>query len=179
MQLLTPWLERRRYAIVKPWVRGSILDVGCGPGLFAEGCEDYTGVDVNADSIRMLSRKYPSRQFLLMDIEHAHFDFDRKFETVVMTAVLEHLSNPRYVLQQIRGLIGLRGRLVITTPTPLGGRCHSLGGRIGLFSQEAVHDHKFIYNRSQLTDVLGGCGFSIMHYETFEFGGNQLVVARA
>ena len=75
----------------------SLLDLGCGTGLFAEACKDITGVRVGVDlSTQMLQK---ARDKELYDELHAcdMIEFmqacDRRFDLVVATDVLIYLGN--------------------------------------------------------------------------------------
>jgi SAM-dependent methyltransferase len=51
----------------------SVLDVGCGIGVFAEhslglGCRSYTGVDITTVAVERLRRRYPELRFEVADI---------------------------------------------------------------------------------------------------------------
>ncbi|MEW5871897.1 MAG: methyltransferase domain-containing protein [Chloroflexota bacterium] len=179
--LLTPFLTQQRRKAILPYVRGDILDLGCG---LAQIChtlqpeQTYIGIENPTEYVNWLRVRYPQHTFLQRDLEKEPINLDRCFETVIMGAIIEHLKEPGFLLQQIPGYLEPGGRLVITTPTPLGDKIHRLGARLGLFSMDAVEEHQKIYDRGALTGLLAQYDFSAMHYQYFLLGGNQLLVCQ-
>jgi len=181
MSLLSRYLQQRRLSKVRRYLRGAVLDLGCGDAsllaLLSPG-QSYTGVDRNVGLVRTLQRTRPSCSFVAADLEAGVLPLQpERYDTVVMSAVIEHLMSPAGLLGSVGNLIADGGRLVITTPTPVGDIVHRLGARVGLFSREAVEEHARIYGKRSLEALLSRHRFFIEHYETFELGLNQLCVA--
>ena len=118
-------------------------------------------------------------RFLIRDIEQSEFDLNlTPFDTVVMAALLEHLTYPEVALKNIHNVMAAEGKLIVTTPSPLGGKLHWLGSQLGLVFAEAAHEHVRFYSRLTLCSLMLECGFLVEHYERFLLNLNQLVVAR-
>ena len=68
----------------------------------------------------------------------------------------------------------------MATPTPLGGKIHTIGAKIGLFYsiKEAADQHEGFYNRDQISTLLSKYDLEIIDFEKFLSGGNQLVVCQ-
>ena len=72
MPLLTEYLRRKRHAMVEPYLRGDVLDVGCGNAAMSLALDDvqhYVGVDFNdarANSVHELAvvRGHEERAFI-------------------------------------------------------------------------------------------------------------------
>lgn len=182
MPLLTNYLRCRRYAIVEPFLRGEVLDIGCGNAATAlplESVRRYVGIDYHPALVARQRRNLPQHEFHVCDVDREPLPVNgQRFDTVLMVAVIEHLADPGRLLEQVAGHLRPGGRLVITTPTPWGERLHRLGARVGLFHPHAAAEHKHAYDRRQLEALLTACGFSVVIYRPFELGGNQLVVGR-
>jgi 2-polyprenyl-3-methyl-5-hydroxy-6-metoxy-1,4-benzoquinol methylase len=179
--LLSPYLQTRRFQAVKPYLNGDVLDLGCGRAELVDWLEPdqtYFGVEGNEDRTADLRARYPGLDFLTCDLDHGHLDIDRQFDTITMIAVIEHLTNPPNLLEQLPQLLRINGHLVITTPSPLGDRIHQIGAKLGLFSMIAVEDHSQIYSPSSLSALLTRFGFIIDHFQRFLLGGNQLFVCK-
>ena len=179
--LLTPWLHQKRTEIIIPFVKGDILDIGCGSADIAniEGIEKYYGIELDMGHVETLKNKYPEHSFFQMNLDVDEFPDKRcKFDTIAMIAVIEHLKNPDKILSQIPSLLKEEGWLVITTPSPLGDRIHKIGAMLGLTAIEAVEDHESIYGLSQIKELLNRNGLEVCAYIKFIVGFNQLVVCK-
>jgi SAM-dependent methyltransferase len=180
--LLSNTIRGRRYAIALPYITGHILDIGCGHAYLADLVphrEEYVGVDINPALLAHGQQRYPQYRFYATDLEaqplplevaHQHFD------TISLMALLEHLAQPGRILNQLAALLSPRGRVVATTPTPLGHHVHRLGAQLGLFYREAVEDHKSILDGAALKQLFQQAGLRVARYQQFEFGCNQLIV---
>jgi 2-polyprenyl-3-methyl-5-hydroxy-6-metoxy-1,4-benzoquinol methylase len=177
--LLTPWLRQKRTEITKIYVNGDVLDLGCGPANLSESArvKSYVGVELDNGHVLSLKKKHQKHSFYCMNLDGDEFpNKERKFDTIIMIAVLEHLSNPDNILSQLPQLLKKEGKLVITTPSPLGDRIHKMSAIFGLVSKEAVEDHEHIYNKNELVDLLSKNGLKVHSYQRFILGLNQLVI---
>lgn len=177
--ILTDFLIEQRLAQILPFVKGRILDLGCGDATILRRLPDraaYTGVDSRQETVDKLQTWYPGVSFIRCDLDREPVAPGQKFDTVVMMAVIEHLERPDFILSQIPGLLNPGGLLVMTTPTPGGNRIHHLGSMVGLFSQTAADEHKFIFDRRSLSSLFARCGLDMRLYRRFLFGQNQLCV---
>lgn len=187
MALLTGWLTRIRLEKVRAHVAGRVLDVGCGYGdLVPHLPASVVSIDlVDASPLREVralarakERGVPAR-FVLCDVNGSCEELPAgPYDTVVMGALLEHLRPPIRVLTAAAARLAPGGRVVLTTPTPLGGRLHGLGSHAGLTHPEAAHEHFAFYGRAALARLLAEGGLEMASYARFLFGLNQIVVAR-
>jgi 2-polyprenyl-3-methyl-5-hydroxy-6-metoxy-1,4-benzoquinol methylase len=178
--LFSDFLFHQRIKLVKPFLSGSILDIGCGytPVLRAlPGGAEYIGVDKWPDALKYVRSKYPNETFITCDIDRERLVLPGKYKTIVMMAVLEHLENPDLIFSQIPTFLAPGGKLVISTPTVMGNFIHHLGAKIRLFSSEAAEEHHIIYRLSTLRKLLNGYDLKILAYRTYLLGGNQLCIA--
>jgi len=181
MPLLTRYARQQRYAAIRPFVCGDVLDIGCGNMLKAfkpENLRRYVGIDVNPALVANMRRLFPEHEFHLCDVEREPLPVHgQRFDTVLLVAILEHLNDPHRVLAQVAEHLRPTGRLVVTTPTPWGMRLHDWGTRLGLFHPHAAEEHVRPYERRALEALLEAHGFKVVLYRRFELGANQLVVA--
>lgn len=187
MALLTGWLTRTRLEKVAAHAAGRVLDVGCGYGdLLDYVPSSVVSIDLVDASpereeralARARARGVPAR-FVLYDVNASCRELpEGPYDTIVMGALLEHLRPPIRILAAASARLAPEGRLVLTTPTPLGGRLHGLGSYAGLTHPEAAHEHFGFYGRSAIARLLGASGLEPVSYATFLFGLNQIAVAR-
>jgi 2-polyprenyl-3-methyl-5-hydroxy-6-metoxy-1,4-benzoquinol methylase len=180
--LLSNWLRRQRQAALAPYLRGAVLDIGCGLGELARLLppgQPYVGVDRRPDWVERLRREWPQHEFHVRDIEQQDLELERRFDTIVMAAVIEHLRRPERVLRQLPGCLEPGGRLLITTPSPLGNALHAAGARLGLVYLAAADEHVRIYTALSVQPLLARFGLQLAASRPFLLGGNQLFVCSA
>jgi len=171
-----------RFKAIQSLVEGDVLDVGCGYTTLPDvltGFTSYMGVDVSEAAVAYCQRKYPQHKFMCLNLDiDVMPDFEQQFDTVTMIAVIEHLHRPDRALRAVRPLLKDGGRLLITTPSPLGDMAHQIGSRIGLFYPESVVQHVKIFTKGELCRLVVECGFEIERYRRFLFGLNHFVACR-
>ncbi len=58
-----------------------------------------------------------------------------------MIAVIEHLFNQKFVMDEVSNVLKPGGKVVVTTPTPFGNDVvHRVGATLGLFAKTAMND---------------------------------------
>jgi 2-polyprenyl-3-methyl-5-hydroxy-6-metoxy-1,4-benzoquinol methylase len=180
--LLSQTIRLIRYKMAAPYVGRNVLDVGCGMAYlvdFMPVVDAYVGLDMDTHFLQLARHAFPHYPFYQADLDNEPLHSEitaRRFDTVTLLAVLEHLAYPQRAVQQLASLLLPGGRMVITTPTPLGHRVHRLGSYLGLFNYEAVEDHKSILGQRELTGMLHAAGLHVEVYQQFELGCNQLIV---
>jgi 2-polyprenyl-3-methyl-5-hydroxy-6-metoxy-1,4-benzoquinol methylase len=184
--LLSPWLRRKRYSAAKNWViKGRLLDYGCGDADFSQWLPKdvvYVGVENDQAVVTHARSRYRD-----IEIIHGNLETDEKildrfivnpFQSVVMTAVIEHLSKPESILDCLYSVLAPGGRIVVTTPMPIGKILLGVGMLFGITSKEAHEEHKELISRERLIGLLSSSKFEVEHYSRFLFGLNQLIVGR-
>ena len=165
------------------YISGNVLDIGCGCTTLPDQLtseQTYVGIERNQAILDFSSNNYPQHEFYLRDVDIERLGLgDRRFDTVVMSAIIEHLQSPERVLGEVRSLLTLDGLLLITTPSPFGDRVHRIGSRIGLFYNEAVAEHVTIFGQRELLNIATTCGYEVLRYHSFVMGMNQLIVCRS
>ncbi len=185
MPLMSKWLTYARLSRVRPFLEGRVLDLGCGHGELLDYLTPRVTSVLLVDSAperkeRVLRRlkecPIPAR-FQVAKAESEELHSDVSFDSIVMAAVLEHLKSPRQTLQSLHSLMTRGGKLILTTPTPLGGRLHEIGSHLGLTYPEAAEEHESFFDQAALEQLLRENGFQVRLFQRFLFGLNQLVVA--
>ena len=181
MELVSNYLTRARYHRVIPYLRGDILEIGCGMSpviATLSASQNYCGIDVESSFVTLLRQLFPTREFHQLNVEQDTLALgEKQFDTLLLVAVLEHLACPAKVLSALTAYLKNGGQVVLTTPTPVGHRMHRLGARCGIFSRVAAEDHRSILDKEDLQHICESIGLKLRVYRSFQFGGNQLVVA--
>lgn len=169
---LSPWLRRRRVKAVLPYLKGKVLDFGCGVGYLAQYCssESYIGIDKDGESLSAARKTYPMYKF------QSTLPVAEKFDTVIMLAVIEHINSVEDLLKDLSNVLIDDGRILITTPAPVADSIHAIGARIGLFSHIAYEEHEKLYDLSEMSKLIAHSGLSLRKYKRFLYGMNQLFV---
>lgn len=186
MPLLSRFLTHARLSRVAKHLGREVLDAGCGYGELLDylpaHVQSVTLLDRSPERLPRLEARLSCRvieaRFVLGDIGAGEVSLPSvAFDTVVMAALLEHLNSPGAALREVRRLLKPGGKLVLTTPTPLGGRLHAWGSRLGLTYREAAEEHEGFFDYDALNHLLNDEGLICERYERFLLGMNQLVVA--
>ncbi len=113
-RLLFAYQESAKY------VRGNMLEVGCGVGkgleLFAEKCQHYTALDKNTNLINFLAKKYPKYRFIDTFVPPFEGVINESVDVVITQQVIEHIEDDNMFLKEIARVLKKDGVAVITTP---------------------------------------------------------------
>jgi 2-polyprenyl-3-methyl-5-hydroxy-6-metoxy-1,4-benzoquinol methylase len=176
--LLSPFLKAQRLKKASKYAKGRTLDFGCGVGDLVEYCKpgSYLGIDIDLQSLLIAQNKYPHLNFA------NHFPLnngsDEVFDTIIISAVIEHLSDPTALLKLLNKHLDRNGCIVITTPHPSMEWVLRLGARVGFFSAEANKEHKTLLDKKMITRMALDANLIFVYYERFLLGANQLIVLK-
>jgi len=107
------------YYLAKPFIKGALLELGCGEGrgveLLAPLADSYIGIDKIKEVIDGLKVKYPNYEFL--DGVFPPFPFeDNSFDSIVTFQVIEHVKDDEGFIKEIHRVLKPGGTALITTP---------------------------------------------------------------
>lgn len=160
-------LESWRLAIVLPYIRGRLLDIGCGYNNLVRAYGSGVGVDVHIwDGIDVQS-----------DASALPFP-DDCFETVTIIAALNHIPNREAALREVWRVLRPNEKLLVTMIGQLTGWIahvifrHDETVRGGLSTGELKG-----MRRQGVRDLLDKSGFALIEERRFELGLNTLFVA--
>lgn len=181
MALLSRYLAEKRFAMISPYINGDVLDVGCQEGQLKQKAgtpiKSYTGIDVSEEAIARARTAHPDASFQVFDIDKAPLPFTDAFDTIILSALIEHVFNLRTLGEGLAQALRSGGRIVLTTPTPFGNDfIHRIGSGLGLFSKAAVEDHIVIFNKKRCDIFAREFGLRVKEHRLFQFGCNQLAV---
>lgn len=100
----------------------SILDIGCGYGLWLKFCQgrfkEIYGIDLNQEAVNYAINTYHLNVDRIT-LEQLH-DTGKTFDIITMCDVLEHIENPDLVLKNIHNLMHKKSVLYIQVPDVVG-----------------------------------------------------------
>jgi SAM-dependent methyltransferase len=182
--LLSPWVAGMRAKKIAGHIppKSKVLDVGCGAGLLIQylpaACS-YVGVDQDVAVIEANRRIFPREAFQVFDILTTTYPFqEQSFDTIVMAAVIEHIHDPLHVMKELFRILKPGGRLIMTTPSPVGGHVHTIMAFLGLLSHQAAEEHKGFHNFASIKNLIHPLGFILECYIPFQFRMNQLFIVK-
>ena len=107
---------------------------------------------------------------------------EETFDAVLLISVLEHLRDPLFVIEAVRGLLKPAGILLINVPTWRGKSFLEFSAfQLGLSPKIEMDDHKMYYDKRDLWPLLVRSGFkpSLIKLRYHKFGLNLFAVARS
>lgn len=137
------WLYPRIVSLVGD----SFLDVGCGIGDMLAFHRGALGVDVNPYNVSFCKSR--GLQAALMPFDQIPFE-SNSFDAVLLDNVLEHITDPKNLIEEIKRVLRPDGTLVIGVP--------------GLKGQSSDLDHKIFYNEASLETLAERSGFRVNKY---------------
>ena len=160
--------------MVEPGQR--VLELGTGPGtvtriLHAKGCK-VTGVEMDPDTLATCA-PFCERtlQANLEDPLWASPLAGETFDTIICADVLEHLRDPRPLLNQLHGFLKPGGSVLMSLPNAshLTVVASLLGGRFP-YQKNGLLDntHLKFYGREDLDALLRECGLLWQHWHTVQ-----------
>ncbi len=144
----------------------SVLDVGCGEGVFGATLEArgarVTGIELDDRAAKVAASRLS--RVLSLRAEEAVGVLDLRPDVIVLADVLEHLADPAGVLRTLREALAPGGRLVFSVPNAT--HAAVLGGAFrGHWDRElegiVADDHRTYAGRDGWTALLASSGFRV------------------
>jgi len=157
----------------------TVLDIGCAYGtllLFAKAltscavyATDFTGVYMSPAVVAK-----HDVQFRVNNIELDPFPWDRRFDAIIFTEVLEHLNfSPVATLRKIAGLLNTGGRIYLSTPDA------SEWGRVTTYysswkempwpsedlRSRVIDAHVWQFDEAELMEVTAEAGLTVVEFD--------------
>lgn len=146
--------------------RGRLLDLGAAGGQLGEAVHDEfettIGFEYNVDCIGELRGRFD--QIVVADLERVG-KLPRNLDAVVLADVLEHLRNPRRVLELVRTALHDEGRVFISVPN-IANITVRIGLLFGIFEYRdrgiLDHTHLRFYTKRAFVKEIENAGFRIL-----------------
>ena len=134
------WLIQRRYReLSKYFVGTSCLELGSSEGSGTERLLQHfdlvVAVEGSSSAAAQLRMRYPDERLEVVHALFEHLDLGhRRFDTVVLAHILEHVDDPQFVLSRAKSLVAPDGVLIIDVPN--GDSLHrQVGVQMGLLQE--------------------------------------------
>jgi 2-polyprenyl-3-methyl-5-hydroxy-6-metoxy-1,4-benzoquinol methylase len=155
-------LWKRSRIITQKKNKGTLLDIGCGDGSFLKyianhSSLDVMGIEINQNNVDKLNatENFPvySGDIRNLSLPESHFD------VVTLWDVLEHVKDPKGLLQKVQTLVKPQGLLVLRVPNG-----DSLDFKIfgKYWAGVDAPRHYYIFTFKTLSKLLESAGFSII-----------------
>lgn len=162
-------LKYREYFLEHILPTDRVLDLGCGNGRVtfgvAEKATEVVGIDFNVDGIRKAREQYQRENLRFVEGDALTYDFDGRFDKVILSNVLEHIEKRVEFLQDLHKLtdvILLRVPLITRGWLPVFKRDIGLEYRLDL-------THFTEYTMPELHEELANSGWRLGDH-TIQFG---------
>lgn len=113
------WYNTWTTQIFKTYLKGDILEVGCGIGSFTKTLTSYGNVyafDTDRTSVSLTKKAVKNAKVGFGDIEEGTYFFKKTFDTVVCINVLEHVKQDQKALSHMVSLLKPKGTLILLVP---------------------------------------------------------------
>lgn len=159
---------------VPPSAGHSFLDIGVGDGLLLSLAEEagYAafGLDVNAEGVALARQMYQLRATISLEPLQTAFPQER-FSVIHMNEVIEHIAEPRPLLEWCRARLGPSGLLVIQT-----GNIDSIASRLKADAWDYYRPvHVSYFSAATLTGAVQRAGFRVVHRATVDWRSRSVV----
>lgn len=111
-----------RYALCFDFVKGKrVLDIASGEGygsnLLSKYAQNVIGVDISEDAIIHAQKNYSSKNLCFQIGSVLNIPFEQQvFDVVVSFETIEHISDHRKMISEIKRVLKSNGLLIISTP---------------------------------------------------------------
>jgi len=103
--------DNKLFDIIKKFIKGKVLDIGCGSGEVLENIEitkdNYIGIDPALGMINLCQKRFPKHVFHLSQFEF--YQTDKKFDTILaLYGTFSYIEN-HYSYQKVLDILNPNG----------------------------------------------------------------------
>jgi len=155
-------LRKRARTITRIKDKGVLLDIGCGDGSFLRYLNEHTmfdvmGTEINEQYVDLIKQEY-GIAVKFGDLNQLNLPGDH-FDVITMWDILEHVSNPKQMLEETKRVLKPDGILLLRVPNG-----DSLDYKIfgKYWAGIDAPRHFFILTRASISNLLEATDFSII-----------------
>jgi SAM-dependent methyltransferase len=150
---------------LKEWKDKTFIDIGCATGKLLAYFRDLgwksQGVEICKESAGY-ARKKRGVQVFIGTLSQAQFAC-QSFSLIHFSHLIEHVPDPRALLEEVKRILKPDGRAVITTPN-----CDGLQAKLFKSNwRSAIADHLFLFSQKTLSRLLSALNFKIHNIVTW------------
>ena len=153
-------------------IQGPVIELGAGTGQFVKFLNDNNfdtvGFEIDKESC-IKAENERSVKVINLNIENDEFEYDNNCELFLMYEIIEHLINPKNIIEKVFSSLKNGGYLIITTPNAAGGSEILIPPETkGRFLASALYPpyHINAFSIHTLYNLLIDCGFNIFDIST-------------
>ena len=137
----------------------SILDVGCGDGLFFNRLRQFGNAEGVEPAADLVNPNGPNRARITVAPFDQSFQPRRKYDLILMLDVLEHLDAPEEAMRHALSLLESDGLLFITVPA----------FRLLWTNHDRLNEHRTRFTKASFTRLAISAGVKIVALRYFFF----------
>ncbi len=143
-----------------------IIDLGTADGRMLHSIKEKfpesrcIGVEFNQELVNFGKSHFPEIEIVQGDIQVLDFS-DKSFDSVLLTAVIEHVPDPEKVVSEAYRILKPGGILVLTSPDPF---WEYLATKVGHLKDG---QHNRVMTLSQLSNLIKQNGFTVLKTKKF------------
>lgn len=152
----------------------ALLDIGSGIGIMLDTAKKIgyqaTGVELSQKLADVAHKK--GHEVIVTNINES--PLDRKFDTISMMDIIEHLEDPKQILESLKPLLNANGELIVYTPNhdslivKIAHMFYSMGIKSPIENIYAC-THTCFFTSKTLKDVLLKSGYTITDVNHFNY----------
>lgn len=157
----TEWDDQRRFDMLKPMLPNKrLLDFGCGAGGFLSKARDLAGTAEGIEPELRVQAYWQDRIAIHPDVETAA-RLGGGYDLITAFHVVEHLPDPRAMIESLAKMLSVKGRIVIEVPS-------SEDALLTLYDSPAFQSftywsqHLFLFNAETLRRLACQAGLRIV-----------------
>lgn len=162
--------------MIKPFLKGRILDLGCGAGdvakAFPEDFKDSFGVDISPKSVEIADNYY--RMAIVADLRNDMPFKANYFDTILLISTLHHVpDNMLHVLREAKRMLKPGGQIVIFDHNANNGhirRMHS-----GILRLVPSKTERALYP-NDIKNIANLLGLEITNFKAIEMHAEQMAL---
>lgn len=146
--------QLKRIEFIVSHAEGEILDIGCDSGYILSRCGGGVGVDISI--LRLKAAKHWSFFLTFVQALAENLPFKQAFDTVIAAEILEHVLDPKAVLDEALRVLKLGGKIIVTVPDEIHGKSHMNPEHLRKFSENGLRKLLGQYFRIEQFEYITG-----------------------